>query len=337
MATIVSAARPRAGVSMLQSSFRHPLVRVVTRRVLVAIPLLFIVSALSFVLLSLTPGDAAQQILGTSATPGQVVALRHQLGLDQSLPERYWHWLTKALSGDLGTSIFSGQSVAQAIVQRLAVSLSLIVAGLLLMFGIGIPVGIFSAVRGGRAALLVDLLALVCLSLPGFWVGAILIELFAVKIHLFPAVGYVSLADSPWGWLRSITLPVIALSIFGIATVAKNTREAMLDVLASEHVRMAWANGIPARSIVFVYALKNVGVRILTLVGVLTIGLLSGTVFIETVFALPGIGGYAVSGASQQDVPVVQGVVVCFVLIVVFVNLLVDIAYTWLDPRVRSS
>lgn len=322
---------------MLQSSVHHPLVRVVARRVLLAIPLLFIVSALSFVLLSLTPGDAAEQILGNRATPETIAALRHQLGLDQSLPERYWDWLGKALSGDLGSSIFTGQDVAQAVVERLAVSLSLIVCGLFLMFGIGIPVGIFSAVRGGKPALFVDVLALICLSLPGFWVGAILIELFAVHIHLFPAVGYVPLADSPGEWLRSITLPVIALSIFGIATVAKNTREAMLDVLASEHVRMAWANGIPARSIIFVYALKNVGVRILTLVGVLTIGLLSGTVFIETVFALPGIGGYAVTGAQQQDVPVVQGVVVFFVLIIVVVNLVVDVANTWLDPRVRTS
>jgi peptide/nickel transport system permease protein len=304
---------------------------------LLAIPLVFIVSILSFVLLSLTPGDAAIQILGNSSTPEAVEKLRHQLGLDLPLLEQYWRWLTNAASGDLGVSISTGQPVSEAIVQRLGVSLSLILGGLLVMVTAGIAIGVFSAVRGGAAGRSVDALALLALSLPSFWVGSILVEFFAVRLGVFPVSGYVSPATSPDEWLRSITLPVIALALAGTATVAKTTREAMLDVLASEHVRMAWANGVPPRSIYFVYALKNVGIRILTIVGVLVIGLLSGTVFIETVFALPGIGDYAVTGAGEQDVPVVQGVVIFFVLIIVFVNLLVDIAYTWLDPRVKTS
>lgn len=317
--------------------FQHPIPRVVLRRVLFAVPLLFVVSFLTFVLLSLTPGNEAYAILGTGATPQKVAALDHQLGLDLSLPVQYWHWVKHALSGNLGTSVFSSQPVAQAIGQRLPVTLSLIVGGLILMPGIGVPIGIYSSVRGGFSARILDSLSLVGFSLPSFWVGAILIELFAVKLHLFPAVGYVAIGTSPWQWLRSITLPVIALSLVGIAGFARFTREAMLEVLASEHIRMARANGLPKRSIIFRYALKNVGIRVVTLFGLFTIGLLGGTIFVETIFALPGMGSYVVTGALQGDVPVVQGVVVVFTLIIIVVNLIVDLTYTWLDPRVRSA
>lgn len=317
--------------------FVHPTVRVVARRFLLAIPLLFVVSFLSFLLLSLTPGNAAIQILGTRATPASVAALEHQLGLDQSLPERYWHWLTHALHGDFGTSVFTGQAVSQQLEQRAPVSVSLIIGSLLVILILGVCLGVFSAVRGGTSGRVVDGLSLVGFALPGFWIGAMLIELFAVKLHLFPAVGYVPLQASPTRWLESIALPIIALSVGGVAALAKQTREAMLDVLASEHSRMAWASGIPARRIYLVYALKNVAPRVLTVLGLLTIGLLGGTALIETVFALPGLGSLAVTGSSQQDVPVVQGVVVLFTLIIVAVNLLTDIACSLLDPRVKAS
>lgn len=331
--------RGRAGAlsRFALTALHHPIARIVVRRVLFAVPLLFVVSFLTFVLLSLTPGNEAYAILGTGATPQKVAALDHQLGLDLSLPAQYWHWVKRALSGNLGTSVFSSQPVAQAIGQRLPVTLSLIVGGLILMPGIGVPLGIYGAVRGGLSARVLDALSLVGFSLPSFWVGAILIELFAVKLHLFPAVGYVTIGTSPWQWLRSITLPVIALSLVGIAGFARFTREAMLEVLASEHIRMARANGLPKRSIIFRYALKNVGIRVVTLFGLFTIGLLGGTIFVETIFALPGMGSYVVTGALQGDVPVVQGVVVVFTLIIIVVNLIVDLAYTWLDPRVHSA
>ncbi len=316
---------------------RHGLVRVVTRRLVLAVPLLFIVSALSFLLLSLTPGDAAQQILGIRATPSSLAALRQQLGLNLSLPAQYWRWLTHATHGDLGTSVYTGQPVSKSITERLPVSLSLIVSSLVVMSIVGVSLGVFSAFRGGVAGRSMDALALLGFALPSFWVGAIMIEFFAVRFHVFPAVGYVPLATSAGEWLRSLALPVFALAIGGVATIAKQTREAMLDVLASEHIRMAWANGIPARRIYFRYALRNVGTRVLTIMGLLIVALLGGTVFVETVFALPGMGSLAATAANQQDVPVVQGVVVIFTLIIVIVNLITDIAYTWLDPRVRTS
>jgi peptide/nickel transport system permease protein len=292
---------------------------------------------LSFVLLSLVPGNAAEQILGFSASKARVAALEHQLGLDRPLWTQYWRWLMHALHGDLGNSIFIGNPVGPTIVQRLPVTLSLILGAIIVMPGIGITLGIYSAVRGGIGGRVVDTFALVGFALPSFWFGAILIEFFAVKLHLFPAIGYVSFAQSPSEWLRSLVLPVIALSIGGIAGFSKYTRDATLDVLASEHIRIAHADGMPPHRILFIYALKNTGLRVVTMIGLLTIGLLGGTAFVETIFALPGLGNYLVTGVQQEDVPVVQGVTVVFTLIIIFVNLITDLAYSWLDPRVRTS
>jgi peptide/nickel transport system permease protein len=202
---------------------------------------------------------------------------------------------------------------------------------------VGISLGVYSAVRGGFLDRVLGLFSLGGYALPAFWLGAVLIEFFAVKRHWFPAIGYVPLATSPSEWFRSLVLPVAALSVGGIVVFAKQTRDAMLDVLASEHVRLAWARGVPGRSIYFRYALRSIGPIVLTLVGLLTIGLLAGTAFVETIFALPGIGNYAVAGALQQDVPVVQGTTVFFTLMIIAVNLIVDLAYAALDPRVRTS
>jgi peptide/nickel transport system permease protein len=253
------------------------------------------------------------------------------------LPEQYWRWVVHALHGDLGSSITTQQPVTEAVLQRLPVTLSITIGGLIVMPVLGVAVGVYSAVRGGLLDRVLGLFSLVGYALPAFWLGAILIELFAVKLHWLPAIGYVPLTASPSDWFRSLILPVSAISTGGVVVFAKQTRDAMLDVLASEHVRLAWARGVPARSIYFRYALRSIGPIVLTLVGLLTIGLLAGTAFVETVFALPGIGAYAVTGAQQQDVPVVQGTTVFFTLIVVTINLLTDLAYTSLDPRVRSS
>jgi peptide/nickel transport system permease protein len=178
-------------------------------------------------------------------------------------------------------------------------------------------------------------LALVGFSLPAFWVGAELIVIFAVWRNWFPATGYVSLTASPAGWLHSLVLPVISLSLYGIAATAKQTRESMLDVLGSEYIRMARANGLSSRSIVLRHALRNASMRVVTVLGLQAVGLLGGTVLVENVFALPGLGSLMVTAATEHDLPVVAGMVVYFTLIVVVINLLVDLAYLWLNPRVR--
>jgi len=330
-------ARRRLPGGVLAALIHLPLLRVIVRRVLLGVPLLFVISILSFALVSLTPGDAARAILGTQATEEQYLALRHTLGLDLPLYQQYWQWVTHAVTGDLGTSLFSGQTVTDAISSRLPVTLSLMFGALLVSLVVGVALGVFSAVRGGVLGRIVDGLALIGFALPNFWVGAMLIVVFAVTLRWLPPTGYVEFTDSPSGWLSSLVLPVLALALHGITALAKQTREAMLDVLASDYIRMARANGIRYRGIVFVNALKNASVRVVTMLGIQAVGLLGGTVVVENVFALPGLGGLAVSSTAQHDLPVIQGIVVYFTVLVIVINLIVDVAYTWLNPKVRTS
>jgi peptide/nickel transport system permease protein len=312
-------------------------VRVVLRRSVMAVPLLFLVSGLTFVLVSLTPGDPAHEILGVQAAPDQYPKLRHALGLDLPLYEQYWRWLRHALTGDLGASLYNGEAVTHAIGVRLPVTISLIVASLAVALVVGLALGVLSAVRGGVLGRIVDTLSLAGFALPAFWLAAALIALFAVHWRLFPATGYVPLVESASRWARSLVLPVIALSLGSVTAIAKQTREAMLDVLASEHIAMAWANGLSPRSIVFRHALRNAALPVVTVLGLQAVGLLGGTVFVESIFALPGVGGLLVNSTLQHDLPMVQGIVIYFTVIVVVVNLVIDLAYTWLNPRVRTS
>jgi peptide/nickel transport system permease protein len=325
-----------AFLTPLRLASRSTMLRVVVRRLLMAIPLLFIVSTITFVLVALTPGDAARSILGIEAPQEEYAKLRQALGLDQPVYQQYWNWLKHAVQGDLGTSLVSGEPVRVAIENRLSVTASLIVGALLVTMFIGVGIGILSAVRGGIVARAVDSLALIGFSLPSFWIGAFLIGVFAVDLGWLPATGYVRPSDSMRGWLLALVLPVTALTIHSVAAVAKQTREAMLDALSSEYVRMAWASGLPKWRVVFRHALRNAAIPVVTVLGVLFVGLLGGTVLVEQVFALPGLGGLAVNASTQHDLPVIQGLVVYFTVIVVIVNLVIDVTYTLLNPRVRA-
>jgi peptide/nickel transport system permease protein len=333
------AAANRTGVSLRvrQDVGVHPALRVIARRLLLAIPLLFVVSFLIFALLSAVPGSAAHQILGAKATPEEVQRVSKSLGLDQPLYEQYWHWLQNAFDGDLGASLITAEPVTQAISERAPVSLSLVSGALLVSVIFGVGLGIVSAVRGGVLGRLIDAVSMVGWVLPAYWIGAELIAIFAVELNLLPATGYIPLTESFSGWLRSLVLPVCALALGGIGLLARQTREAMLDALASEHIRIARASGIAPRSIYFRHALRNAAPRILTVFGLLTVGLLGGTVFAETVFAMPGLGSLMVNGVQGHDLPVVVGVAVTFTIVVVAINLIVDLAYTWIDPRVRTQ
>jgi peptide/nickel transport system permease protein len=314
----------------------HPLTRVVTRRLLIAIPLLFIVSVLTFVLVAFQPGNPTDGILGINGTPAQYKALQHSMGLDKPLPVQYLNWLRNALKGDLGTSLVTNESVSGEISQRLPVTVSLIFGALIVTALVGIPLGVFSAVRGGAVGRLVDAIGMLGVALPSFWLAVALVSLFAVKLGWFPAIGYVPLRKSPQQWFLSLVLPVAALSLASVGGIAKLTREAMLDVLASEHVRMSWAAGLSPASIVF-HAFRNASIRVVTLFSLMFIGLLGGTVVVESVFSLPGLGGLAAGAVTSHDLPALQGVVVVFTILIVLVNLVTDLAYAWLDPRVRTG
>ncbi|RJQ84217.1 ABC transporter permease [Amycolatopsis panacis] len=311
--------------------------KVLTRRLGTSIVLMFVVPALSFVLLAVTPGDPARALVGIEASQAQYEQARAALGLDEPLPVQYWTWLSKALQGDLGSSLFTKQPVTDAIGARLGVTASLIVGALVISVLLGVTLGVISAVRGGAVGRVVDTVAVAAFSIPSFWLGTILVVVFAVGLRWFPATGYVDLGESPGGWLASLVLPVAALATGGVAALTKQTRESMLDALGSEHIRMAWSTGIAPSSIVFRHALRNASLPVVTVLGWLVVSLLGGTVLVESVFSLPGLGGLAVSSATQHDVPMVQGVVLSFSIIVVVVNMVVDLLYTLLDPRVRTS
>jgi peptide/nickel transport system permease protein len=318
--------------------------------------LLFLITALTFVLASLAPGDAAKAILSSqsgSYTAQQYQQMRHALGIDQPLPVQYWHWLDGALHGSLGTDLFSGQPVVQELNARLGPSLSIIIATVIVSGLLGVGLGVISAVPGrqapgrralgrralGRRALgrLADVISLAGLALPNFWLALILIELFAVRFHVFPATGYAPLAADPGPWLRSIALPVLTLSAGGTAFVAKQTRDSLSEVMSREFIVMLRARGLSWRSVVLKHALRNAAIPVVTVLGLLLVALLSGTVLIEDVFAIPGLGQEAVTAAGSHDLPVIEGVAFYFTVIVVIANLLVDVSYRLLNPRLRAS
>jgi peptide/nickel transport system permease protein len=307
---------------------------IVTRLVLSAI-LVVIASLAIFLLMSLVPGDPARTILGANATPDLVARLREQLGLDQPLPVQYGEWLAGLLHGDLGQSVLSGDPVTQLILARVPVTLSLLLLSTLAISALGALIGLGSAVRGGAVGRLLDTVSLVGLALPSYWVAIVLVALFAVAIRIFPATGYSPLADGPVAWFLSLVLPVAALSLGGITIVAKQMRDSALDVLARDYIRVLRASGIRERSIVFKHVLRNAALPSLTVLGITVVGSLTGAVFVENVFVLPGLGSLVTQATTSHDLPVVLGVGVFFTLFVIVVNLVIDVLYGVLNPKVR--
>ncbi len=305
-----------------------------------SVVLLFVVTVLTFVLTSLAPGDAAKTVLSgqtTSYTPEQYAQVRHQLGIDRPLPVQYWHWLDRLLHGGLGTDLFSGQPVTQALDGRLGASLSMIISVVVVSGLAGVGLGVFSAVRGGVAGRAVDVLSLLGLAAPNFWLALVLVEVLAVQVRLFPTTGYTPLGDDPAGWLSGLVLPVLTLSVGASAYVARQTRDSMSDVLSRDFVTALRARGLPMRSIVGKHALRNAAIPVVTILGVLFVSLLGGTVLIESVFSIPGLGQQAVTASGTHNLPMIEGVAFYFTVVVVVVNLLVEVSYRCLDPKVRSS
>lgn len=313
------------------------MLRLILTRLSLAVPLLFAVSFGTFVLVSLTPGDPAATILGSYGTPAEDKALDQKLGFDQPVLVQYWHWLVHAVHGNLGISALSGLPVAPQLNSRLSVTLSLVIGATLVSAIVGVALGTLSARRGGRIGRLTDSLAMLGFAIPSFWLGLVLVDIFAIKLHLLPATGYVSFGISPATWLQSLVLPVLTLAAGGITLITKQTRDAMREVLGREFIDALRADGVPEWRIVYVHALRNAMIPIITLIGTFFVGMLGGAVLIESVFALPGLGSLAVSATSQHDLPVIQGIAVYFCLIVVVVNLIVDLLYGWLNPRARVS
>lgn len=313
------------------------MLRLVIRRLLISVPLVFIVSALTFVLLAFVPGDAALAFFGGTGTPQELAALRHRLGLDLPVWEQYGNWLAAALHGSLGTSMFGNGDVVPALNARLPVTVSLVVGAVLTSAVFGIALGVASAVRGGALGKAIDVLSVTTFGIPNFWLSALLVAGLAVAVRIFPATGYVDPSNSVVEWARSLVLPVTALSLHGVAVVAKQTRDSMLDVLGRDFIRNLRAAGIGERSIIWKHALRNASIPVVTVLGLMFVGLFGGTVTVETVFALPGIGSLAVLATQRHDIPIVQGVAIYFTLVVIAVNLLLDVVYGWLNPKVHVA
>jgi peptide/nickel transport system permease protein len=307
----------------------------VIRRLLLLVPVALFVSFITFMLIHLVPGDPARVLLGEDSTPEAVAALHQQLGLDRPLYEQYALWLNQAVHGNLGQSIQLHQPVLEAITQRLPVTVELGVAALLFSLVLAVPLGMTAATRrDSRLDWLLNVGSLLGTTIPPFVLGLLLILVFAVLLRMFPPGGYVPFTEDPLENLRDLILPMIALGSASVAVNFRQVRSGMLDVLGQDYIRTARAKGLSERRVNYRHALPNALLPLLTLVGLQAGAILAGAVVVETIFLWPGVGQLAVTSILSKDYPVVQGVVLLSALSYILINLLVDLSYTFVDPRI---
>jgi len=310
--------------------------RLISYRVLQAAPVVLIVSILAFFLINLLPGDPAVVIAGDQATPEAITAVRHNLGLDRPLIEQLGIWFWHLLQGNFGASLMLNQSVLSAMAERLPVTLSLTMLSLLITLPIGVLAGAVAAYyRRTWIDSAIMSLALLGVSAPAFWIAILSIIVFSVGLRWFPTGGYAPFLSDPLLWLRSLVLPAAMLSLFQIGFLARMTRSSMLDVLSQDYVRTARAKGLGEWRTVGKHAFRNALILIVTAIGILLSTAIGGSVVIEQVFALPGVGRLVVQGILARDYPLVQGVMLIYGFAFVLINLAVDLIYTLADPRVR--
>lgn len=306
------------------------------KRVLAVIPILIFVGIATFSLVHIAPGDAANIMAGDYAGPDDVKLIRAELGLDKPVTTQFVEWASRTLRGDFGKSIYSGRTVAELVSQRLEPTISLTVVGGTLAVLLGIPLGVFAAWRAGsRWDRGIQIFAALGISVPGFWLGFIFILLFAVYLRWFPVIGYVSVTEDFTGWIRSITLPVSLLAISGSSVIIRMTRGSILEVLREDFIRTARAKGLANRPVLFRHALRAGAIPIITVIGTLAGALITGVVVTETVFTIPGLGRLVAETVQNRDFPVVQSMLMLLASFYVFINLMVDLAYVFFDPRVR--
>jgi peptide/nickel transport system permease protein len=310
--------------------------RLLAIKVLQAIPVLLLVSVLAFLLMSLLPGDPAVVIAGDQASPEAIEKVRRTLGLDRPFLEQIGLWFGQLVRGNFGSSLMLNQSVLSAMGERLPVTLSLAGLSLAITLPVGILVGSIAAYyRQTWIDSAVMAVALLGVSIPGFWIAILAVILFSVILGWLPSSGFVALSQDPMLWLRSLILPAAMLSLFQIGFLARMTRSAMLDVLSQDYIRTARSKGLSEWMTVGKHAFRNALIMVITALGILVSTAIGGSVVIEQVFALPGIGRLVVQGILARDYPLVQGVMLIYGFAFVAVNLTVDILYTFADPRVR--
>ncbi len=308
----------------------------IVRRLLVTIPVLILISLITFFAVALLPGDLALAMLGPEGDPRHLEALREQLGLDRPVVVRYFDWVGDALQGDLGWSARVGQEVSELIAKRLEVSVELGILAMLITLAIGIPLGLLAGARpntgldyGGTT------LAVLGAAIPNFWLALMLILIFAVQLRWFPATGFTSFLDDPVQNLRSVALPAFAIGATQAAILARQTRAALVDVLRQDYVRTAYAKGLRERSVILRHAFRNALIPVVTVMGLQVSTIVGGFVIIESVFYLPGVGKLLVDSAFHRELPTVQAIGVMLAGAVALANLAVDVSYAFLDPRIR--
>jgi peptide/nickel transport system permease protein len=312
------------------------MVSYILRRVLSTLPVMGIVALFVFSLLYIAPGDPAAVIAGDQASPADVERIRQGLGLDRPFLVQFGTWVWQILHGNLGTSIFTNMPVSAMIAQRIEPTLSLMAITLVLTILVAVPLGVVAAWKAGSwIDRTIMAFAVFAFSLPVFVVGYVLAYLFALQFEWLPVQGYTPFKSGVWPWLRNLILPALALGTVYIALIARITRASMLEVLQQDYVRTARAKGLGQRDILFIHALKNAAVPIVTVIGIGIALLIGGAVVTESVFAIPGLGRLTIDAILRRDYPVIQGIVLLFSFLYVLVNLMVDVTYTLVDPRIR--
>jgi peptide/nickel transport system permease protein len=313
------------------------LIRVVLRRLAAGVPILLFLSFFVFVLVDLAPGDPAVQLAGENATDEQIEAIRHDLHLDDSLPERYGRWLGNAVQGDFGDSVTNGQDVWTAITDKVPISFSIAAVALVFSIVFGVGAGVAAALRSGRPSeRVITGAAALLIAVPSFVLALVLVMQFAVERDWLPAIGYVPLVDNPWEWLRHLVLPGLALSTYLAAEIALQLRAALLETLDRDFIVAARARGLSSSSIVFKHAARTAALPVITIVG-LRVGLLfGGTVIVETIFVMNGVGTLAVTATRGQDINMLLGILMLVAVAILVVNVIVDITCGFLNPRLRT-
>jgi peptide/nickel transport system permease protein len=308
----------------------------ILRRILATIPVVGFVMLFVFSLLYITPGDPAAILAGDQATQAEIEAIRTNLGLDRSFPVRFVEWSAGVLQGNFGTSIFTRLPVSTMILQRVEPTISLMVVTMIIAIAIAVPLGVLAAWKhGGLLDRAIMLFAVLGFSVPVFVIGYVLAWTIALQLGWLPVQGYTPFSDGPLPWLRNLLLPSFTLATFYIAIIARITRAAMLEVMQQDYIRTARGKGVPERSVLFIHALRNASVPIVTVIGIGITLVISGAVVIESVFALPGLGRLIVDSILRRDYPVIQAVILIFSFVYVIINLLIDLSYTIIDPRIR--
>lgn len=306
------------------------------RRLLYVIPMLIVTTLVVFSLILLIPGDPALALLGDNATEEKLAQLRIQLGLDQPVLIQYWNWLTSAVQGDLGRSLFTGEYVSEAVISRLGVTFQVVLTAMIFSFIIGMFFAITSILKPNSwMDYVARFFGTLGTAIPNFWLAMLLVVLFSVNLGWLPATGFTSITNHPIGFLKSVLLPAFCLGAFGAAQITRQLRSSLIEVLDSDYIRTAYSKGLLLWPAIWKHGMRNALLPVVTTVGLMFGNMLGATVVIESVFAIPGMGQLAVNSILQRDFPMLQGVVLVMVIMVLIINFITDVIYGVLDPRIE--